>query len=167
MIENRKAYRLPFRSKFVFGTDDEVRTGNTTNISAGGVYVMTLDPFPRETQVRCLFMLTPDGPPLCVDGVVKRVVSPSVSLEETPGIGLNFVDINDQIAESMNNFMTETRKDFEIASTLLMAGEPDLASLEPLLEKMHLPPYSDFGELKFFIERILKAIELVDSKNQE
>ena len=48
-----------------------------------------------------------------------------------------------------------------------MAGEPDLASLEPLLEKMHLPPYSDFGELKFFIERILKAIELVDSKNQD
>jgi hypothetical protein len=165
MIENRKAYRLPFRSKFVFGTDEEVRTGNSTNISSGGIFLMTLEPFPRDTRVRCLFSLTQDGPPLSIDGIVKRVVSPSVSLEDTPGVGLNFVDLNETVVAAMDNFLTETRKNFEIASTLLMAGEPDLASLEPLLEKMHLPPYSDFGELKFFIERILKSIELVDNNS--
>jgi hypothetical protein len=166
MIENRKTYRLPFRGKFVFGTQDEVRTGNCTNISAGGLFVMTLEPFPRDTRVKCLFLLTPEGPPLSVEGIVKRVVSPSVSLEDTPGIGLNFVDLSEQVSQSLDHFLSETRKSFEITSTLLMAGEPDLASLEPLLEKMHLPPYADFGELKFFIERILKSIELVDKNSQ-
>lgn len=162
MIENRKDYRLPFRTKIIFGTGERVATGNATNISAGGVFVMTLEPFPSETRCQCVFVLDPEKKPLCLEAVVKRVVSSSVNLEEMPGLGLSFTHMSEDSLNQLAEFMTENRKNFELAATLLQSGEPDLASLEPLLERMHLPPYADFGELRFFIERILKSIEIVD-----
>ncbi len=167
MIENRKDYRLPFRTKIIFGNNERVSTGNATNISAGGVFVMTLEPFPSETRCQAIFVLDPEKSPLCVDAVVKRVVASSVNLEEMPGLGLNFVKMSEESVNQLATFMTDNRKNFELASTLLQSGEPDLASLEPLLDRMHLPHYSDFGELKFFVERILKSMEIVDRANSQ
>jgi hypothetical protein len=162
MIENRKAYRLPFRTKFVFGTQSRVSTGNTLNISAGGLFVMTLDPLPRESMCRCVFQLSPESTPICIEAQVKRVVAPSAGIDQSPGMGVNFLEHESTAITQVAEFMIANRKNFELAATILASGEPELMSLEPLLSQMHLPPISDLGELRFYVERILKSIELVE-----
>ncbi len=161
MIENRKDYRIPFRSKFVFATEDRVATGNALNVSAGGIFIMALNPFPRDTPVRCLFSLQRDESPMVIDGIVRRVVVPSANPEETPGCGLEF-ERGDPNLERIREFMEESRRNYEVAATILSSAEPDLSSLRPLLAKIHTPTFEDLGALRFYVERILRSIELVD-----
>ena len=164
MIENRKSYRLPFKAKFLFGNETRVATGNTTNLSAGGAFVMTLDNFARDSRLRCVFLIDIDHPPIIIEGVVKRTVASSPNVDETPGIGVEFINAGSSDVERIERFMEENRRNFELASTMLATGEPDLNSLAPLMEKMHLPSFTDLGEFRFFVERILRSIEMVDSK---
>ena len=161
--ENRRSYRLPFRTKFVVGTESRVITGNAINISAGGIFVMTLDPFPRETICRCVFQLEPRSPPISCESIVKRVIASTGGLEETPGMGMNFTETGNNNLVRIKSFMEENKKNFELASTILSSGEPDLVSLEPLVRQMHLPPHLDLGELRFYVERILRTVELIES----
>jgi hypothetical protein len=162
MIENRRHFRLPFRSKIILGSDDQVITGNAMNISAGGLFVMTLLPFTRDTHLKCVFLIDEKTPPIVTQVAVKRVVASTVNLDETPGLGISFIGVENKDLDRIRKFMDDNRHKFELAATLLSSGEPDLHSLEPLLETMHLPKFTDMGELRFFVERILKTIESVE-----
>jgi hypothetical protein len=167
MIENRKFYRLPFRSKFVYASEQKVSAGNAVNISAGGVFVLTLETLPRGSICHCLFPLYDGQPPCKVKALVRRVVVPSMNPEEVPGMGLAFQDADPEITARLTGFMEDSRRNFELAATILASGEPDMASLQPLLSQMHLPQTLDLGELRYLIERILKAMELVDRAQTE
>lgn len=162
MIENRKAYRLPFRGKFLFGTKDRVSTGSAVNVSAGGIFVSSFDILPRDTLCHCVFSLDESEAPLTIEAVVKRVVAPSIDPEQKPGMGFSFVDANTHAAHRVNDFMIECRKNYEVMATILASGEPDIVSLKPLLNMLHVRPFADLGELRQYVERILRAVELVD-----
>jgi len=164
MIENRKAYRIPFRTKFVFSTPEKVYTGNSANISAGGIFVSCLELLPRETLCKALFQLTPDDVPIAIEAVIKRVSQSTTDPEHIPGLGFQFAGTGQEdVKRRIDEFMEETRKNFEVAATILSSGEPDLSSLSDFLDHMHLPPFQDLGELRFYVERVLRAIELVES----
>jgi hypothetical protein len=164
MIENRKTYRIPFRRKFVFSSADTVHTGNSVNISAGGIFVSCLKVLPRETLCKCLFQLSSDDEPISIEAVVKRVSQSTTDPEHIPGLGFQFVGSGrEDVKRRIEEFMEETRKNFEVAATVLSSGEPDLSSLSNFLERMHLPPFQDLGELRLYVERILRAIELVEA----
>lgn len=167
MIENRKSYRLPFLTKLVFACGDKVYTGNSVNISSGGIFVTLFESseIPRESLCHCVFSLAPDELPVTVQAVVKRVVAMDPNPEIIPGLAMNFVESVQNDLDRLKEFMAGARQNFEMASTLLASGEPDLTSLEPLIQRMHLPPTTDLGDLRFQIERILKSIELVDANN--
>lgn len=164
MIENRKNYRLPFRSKYILGNEDRVIAGNTANMSAGGLFVQTLTPFMRDTKLKCVFLINNNVSPIVTQAVVKRVVATSSNIDEKPGIGIEFFGAESKDLLRVEQFMEENRRRYELASTLLSSGEPDLNSLQPLLENMHLPNFSDLGETRFYIERILASIELGDQE---
>jgi len=164
MIENRKAYRLPFRGKFVFGSSDRVSTGSAVNVSAGGIFVTTFDILPRDTECRCVFLLDAEEDPIAIDALVKRVVAPSTDPEAVPGMGFSFKDPEAPGARRVLEFMVDSRRNFEVMATILSTGEPDLVSLKPLVTKLHVAPFSDLGELRQYVERILRAVELVDRR---
>ncbi len=164
MIENRKTYRIPFRTKFVFGTPEKVYCGNSVNLSAGGIFISCLDLLPRETQCRVLFQLSPEETPISIEAVVKRVSQSTIDPEHIPGLGFQFVGSgHDEVKRRIEEFMDESRKNFEVAATILSSGEPDLSSLSEFLSHMHLPSFQDLGELRVYVERVLRAIELVES----
>lgn len=167
MIENRKAYRLPFRAKFLFSCGEHVYTGNTLNVSSGGIFITLLENsgIVRESACRCAFSLDPGEPPLILAGVVKRVIAADPNPEILPGVAFQFADTTGRDFERLGAFMNEARHNFELAATILAGGEPDLVSLGPLVQKMQLPPTTDLGDLRFQVERILKAIDLVDANN--
>lgn len=164
MIENRKAYRIPFRTKFVFGTPERLYSGNTVNISAGGIFVSALELLPRETHCRVLFQLDLNEPPISIEAIVKRVAQSTADPEHIPGLGFQFVGSSQEAVQiQVEEFMEEKRKNFEIAATILSSGEPDLSSLSSFLSEMQLPTFQDLGELRMYVERVLRAIELVEA----
>lgn len=165
MIENRKAYRLPFRTKFVFGTEDKVYSGNTVNISAGGIFISCMDLLMRETSCKVLFQLSPLEAPISIGAVIKRVSQSTIDPEHVPGLGFQFAGTGqEEVKQRIEDFMEENRKNFEVAATILSSGEPDLGSLSEFLSRMHLPKFQDLGELRLYVERVLKAIELVEDR---
>jgi hypothetical protein len=167
MIENRKTYRLPLRTKFVFSDSRTVMVGNSVNISEGGIFISTVETptVARETRCRCLFLMHGNDTPISTEAIVKRVIAASPNPEEVPGVGFSFVHEDTEAAERIQDFIAEMRRNFEVAATVLSAGEPEVATLAPLVSQMHLPPYSDLGELKLIIERVLRSIELVERQN--
>ena len=67
------------------------------NISAGGVFVHTMDPPPLKTVVRVEMELPGGGPPVPARGVVVHRVSQEDAQQRgtLPGIGVQFVDADD------------------------------------------------------------------------
>lgn len=164
MVENRKTYRLPLRTKYLFSDGKNVFVGNTANISEGGVFITTVGTpaVSRETLCRCLFTIRADEKPVMIEGVVKRVVATTANPEEIPGVGFSFVQEDKEELERVKDFIAEMRRNFEVVSTVLSAGEPEIGTLMPMVSQMHLPPYSDLGELRLIVERVLRAIEFVE-----
>lgn len=167
MIENRRNYRIPFREKFVFSTPLGVFAGNGVNISKGGAFVSLLDNPPIKTGLKCraLFKLNHNSKPISLNASVKRVIASTSNPETIPGLAFEFEDVGEDLQNILNNYLEESRKNFEVIATILASGEPDLLTLEPLLASVQVPPFSDLGELRFHVERILKAIEMVESES--
>lgn len=166
MVENRKSYRLPLRTKFIYSDSKQVLVGNTVNISEGGVFISSVGPHSvtRETVCQCLFIIQNNDAPVSIRAVVKRVVSSSSNPEEVPGVGFSFLLENKESASRLREFVLEMRRNFEVVSTVLSAGEPEIGTLLPMVSQMHLPPYSDIGELRTIVERVLRAIEFVENE---
>lgn len=166
MIENRRNYRIPFREKFVFSTPAGVFAGNGVNISKGGAFVSLLENPQIKTGLKCraLFKLNPNSKPISLDASVKRVIASTSNPETVPGLAFEFEGVDAQIQNILDQYLEESRKNFEIISTILGSGEPDLLTLEPLLASVQVPPFADLGELRFHVERILKSIEMVEAE---
>lgn len=168
MLENRKSYRIPFRAKFVFGLDKGVFTGNAVNISEGGIFVSSLRLLPRDALCKVLFQLRPEEEPIIMEALVKRISQSTADPEHLPGLGFQFIGTEvDSVKTRITEYMEESRKNYEVASTILASGEPDLASLQSFLSNIHLPPFQDLGELKQYLERVLLSIELVEKTHRE
>ncbi len=164
MLENRKTYRIPFRAKFIFGLGQGVFTGNALNISAGGIFVSSLRLLPRDSLCKILFQLRPNELPINMEALVKRVSQSTPDPEHNPGLGFQFVGSGqEEVKRRVEAYMEESRKNYEVASTILSSGEPDLHSLQRFLSNMHLPHFQDLGELKNYLERVLRSIELVEN----
>jgi hypothetical protein len=165
---NRKHFRIPFRTKFIYGTPDRVFTGNTLNISPGGIFVGTLDLVPRGTLCKVSFLLKENQDPIITEALVKRVASASYDPQEIPGLGFQFSEETQsaEVLQRLSDFIEENRRKFEVAATILASGEPELLSLLPLFRDLHLPSFKDLGEVRQYVERVLKSIELVEQANE-
>lgn len=166
MLENRRNYRIPFREKFVFSTPVGVFAGNGVNVSKGGAFVSLLENPQIKTGLKCraLFKLTPTSKPISLDASIKRVIASGLNPETMPGLAFEFENIDLEIQAIIDNYLEESRKNFEVIATILGSGEPDLLTLEPLLATVQVPPFADLGELRFHVERILRAIEMVEKE---
>lgn len=80
-----------------FATVQDFVLEYAANISAGGVFVHTIDPPPLKTVVRVEMELPGGGPPVPARGlVVHRVTREEAAQRGTlPGIGVQFVDADD------------------------------------------------------------------------
>jgi hypothetical protein len=164
MVENRKAYRFPFRTQALLGDAKSVIAGQIQNLSLGGLYVTTLKPFAPGSALRVVFPLSHELQPLAMDAVVKRVVRPSANVEVLPGMAVEFAGASSNSALSQVQIHLDgMRRDFELASAILNSGEPEWNSIVPLLQKLQMPLVPDLGSLRYTIERVLRSIELIET----
>jgi uncharacterized protein (TIGR02266 family) len=105
-IDRRATARYPARFAVRFGTVDEFKREYATNISAGGLFIRTEAP-PEMNAVIVVDLELPGGDP--VEGkamVVHRVSAEDASrLDIEPGVGVQFVQGDDQFRERIDKFV--------------------------------------------------------------
>ena len=168
MFENRLHYRLPLNQKYIVGFPHGVYAGTCVNISSGGCFVNLLETkgIQLNDTCRCVFITHAGAEPTIINASVKRVVSPSPNPETLAGVALQF-DEKEQALEAIYNSIEEMRNQYELISTILGHGEPDISTLQPILQSLSLKPFMDLGELNQYVERILRAVELVEDRKQK
>jgi uncharacterized protein (TIGR02266 family) len=105
----RKA-RVAMQAAIDLRSDSNFFTGFSTNLSAGGVFVATVQQVPRGTPVDLTFTLPGGGPPVRVPGVVRwsrEVNDRSPGL--VPGLGVQFTELPAEVAQAITGFI-ETRE---------------------------------------------------------
>lgn len=98
----RTTRRLPVRFRSRNQPGEAPRRGYTTNVSAGGMYVATTNPFPSGTVLRCY---VGDGPhDVVLDGVVAhshRIARELGTAVGTGGMGVRFYTVR-ELLEQVN-----------------------------------------------------------------
>jgi hypothetical protein len=166
VIESRRFYRIPFYAKMLVGTAQRVYSGNCVNLSGGGAFVslLAVQEFKRDTICRVVFSVKPRIEPLVFEASVKRIAPPSANPENAFGLGLSF---DKSVAESsgiLSDYLEEIREHYEVLGTLLSQGEPDIRTLQPLFQELYLPHFVDLAQLKIYVERVLKSIEIIEQQ---
>jgi Tfp pilus assembly protein PilZ len=80
------------------------KLGPTTDLSAGGLCVLTTNPLPAGSEVRLAFSLPDDGPPLQCHGRVVRV-APSTIDRELYEVGLQYQRMMSRDREALSAYV--------------------------------------------------------------
>ncbi len=166
MIENRRFYRIPFFAKILLGTADKVYSANCVNLSQGGVFISLLqvEEFRRDMPCYAVIGLGPNIPPITFESSVKRLALPSPNPEKLYGLGLAFDKGSQESRALLNDYLDDVKDNYELLGTLLGQGEPDIRSLRPIFSELFLPHFVDLAQLKTYVDRVLKSIEMIDQQ---
>ncbi len=107
----RQFERLENELPVAYRSVDGFITDWVTNISKGGLFINSRTPLPVGTTVRLIIQL-PDTPfPFDLTGKVVRVSEFDNATNEVPGMGVEFVDIDDDKRARIERFVDRLRKD--------------------------------------------------------
>lgn len=103
--KGRERSRVKLQAAIDLRSDSNFFTGFSTNISEGGVFIATVEPVARGTQVDLDFTL-PGGRPLHVSGVVRwsREVNDR-NPDLMPGVGVQFAELPPEVASAITDFV--------------------------------------------------------------
>lgn len=103
--QERQAARVPvvLRVEVAEYTAEKYLTG--INISEGGMYIRTVDPFPEGKALHLKFTLPRDTETIKVTGEVTRTEKLGPSFEMEPGMALRFVDLSEEDQLRIRNFI--------------------------------------------------------------
>jgi uncharacterized protein (TIGR02266 family) len=103
--EQRVAVRIPARLRVRYRTRAEFQEGLTRDISLGGVFLRTEEPYPVGTAIQVTFVRPLDGREMVVQGEVAR--TPLVTAENGPviGMGVRFLELTPQKRLDLDRFV--------------------------------------------------------------
>lgn len=105
-LDARRNGRVRMHTSIDMRSDSNFFTGFSMDISEGGVFIATVDPVPRGTQVELDFTL-PGGRPMKVAGVVRWVRESNPRTPELmPGVGVQFTGLAPEVAHAISSFVT-------------------------------------------------------------
>jgi len=167
-IERRKEYRLPFPHKVIFTDESTTRAAYAVNLSRGGLFIATLEPFPIDTILNCIFMISNHPTSLCLKAKVVHVVFDRQRAEVDCGMGCFFQDLTEAQKAILNlHILNEKATYLDLRRIIanpnrgvgdfqtLLAKIPYLQALDPLALKYKVnrvctlfegPPRSNFGD---------------------
>jgi uncharacterized protein (TIGR02266 family) len=102
--ENRAHPRVTVRINITLSSDNQFYTGISENLSEGGVFVATYE-FRKVGETVDLTLLLPNSRPIFADGVVRWVRDVSSSIEVPPGMGIEFVSLNEMDTATIRAFL--------------------------------------------------------------
>jgi type IV pilus assembly protein PilZ len=105
----RKSERLHHELLVAYRTVDGFITDWAVNISRGGIFINTRNPLAVGSIVRLIISLPDAAFPFDLTGRVIRVHPADPSSDQVPGMGLEFVDIDDEKKGRLARFVDRLR----------------------------------------------------------
>ena len=115
----RRADRLQHELLVAYRTVDGFITDWAVNISRGGIFINTRNPLAVGTTVRLIISLPDTSFPFDLAGRVMRVNEFDNPSNQVPGMGIEFVDVDDEKRARIERFVERLRKELPEA----LAGE--------------------------------------------
>ncbi len=109
----RKAARLHHEILVAYRTMDGFITDWAVNISKGGLFVNTRQPLPVGSQVRLIVSLPSTVFPFDLQGRVSWVNEFDNASNLVPGMGIEFVDIDEEKKARIADFVDALRRDLQ------------------------------------------------------
>lgn len=108
---DRRADRLQHELLVAYRTVDGFITDWAVNISRGGIFINTRNPLAVGTTVRLIISL-PDTPfPFDLTGRVTRVNEFDNPSNQVPGMGIEFVDVDEEKRARIERFVGRLRQE--------------------------------------------------------
>ncbi len=112
----RKADRLHHELLVAYRTVDGFITDWAVNISRGGIFINTRNPLVVGTKVRLIISLPDTAFPFELSGRVTRVNEFDNPSNQVPGMGIEFVDVDDEKRARIERFVERLRKELPDAA---------------------------------------------------
>lgn len=107
----RKADRLQHELLVAYRTVDGFITDWATNISRGGIFINTRNPLAVGTTVRLIISLPDTAFPFELHGKVARVSEFDNPQNQVPGMGIEFLNVDDTTRDRIQQFVEKLRKE--------------------------------------------------------
>jgi len=107
----RQADRLEHELLVAYKTVDGFITDWAVNISRGGIFINTRNPLAVGTTVRLIISLPDTAFPFDLSGRVTRVNHPHNPSNHVSGMGIEFLDVEDEKRERIERFVERLRKE--------------------------------------------------------
>jgi uncharacterized protein (TIGR02266 family) len=107
----RKSERLQHELLVAYRTVDGFITDWAVNISRGGLFINTRSPLAVGSVVRLIVSLPDAAFPFDLTGRVIRVHPPDPHGDHVAGMGLEFIDIDDEKRGRLERFVERLRKE--------------------------------------------------------
>lgn len=166
-IERRKQYRLPYLEKVIFTDGKRSTTAYAANISRGGVFVTSLDPFAIDTQVQMAFHLPNQANSFCVKGKVAHIVFDRQRCEVENGMGFQFQELNEQQTSILNLHILNEQTAYMELRKVLEAKKPDAVQIASLLKRLPSLARTDLLYLRYRVNRICTLFEPAPSPYEQ
>ncbi|HLL55231.1 MAG TPA: TIGR02266 family protein [Myxococcaceae bacterium] len=116
--QTRRADRLQHELLVAYRTVDGFITDWAVNISRGGLFINTPKPLSVGTTVKLIISL-PDQPfPFDLTGRVARVHEKDNPGNVAPGMGIEFVDVDEEMKDKIERFVERLRKELPDEATI-------------------------------------------------
>src|SRR5688500_2316085 len=107
----RRADRLQHELLVAYRTVDGFITDWAVNISRGGIFINTRKPLSVGTTVRLIISLPDAAFPFDLTGRVARVNEFDNPSNQVPGMGIEFLDVDDEKRVRIERFVERLRKE--------------------------------------------------------
>jgi type IV pilus assembly protein PilZ len=107
----RKSERLQHELLVAYRTVDGFITDWAVNISRGGMFINTRSPLALGSVVRLIVSLPDAAFPFDLTGRVIRVQPNDPDSDQVPGMGLEFIDVDESKRTRLERFVERLRKE--------------------------------------------------------
>jgi type IV pilus assembly protein PilZ len=107
----RRARRLQHELPVAYRSVGSFLTDWATDISQGGMFINTRTPLPVGTDVKILIQLPTIESPIGLSGKVTRVIGIDAKSPATPGMGIQFTDIDPSRREQLETLVKRLQRD--------------------------------------------------------
>jgi len=116
----RRANRLQHELLVAYRSVDGFITDWAVNISRGGMFINTRNPLAVGTTVRLIISLPDTAFPFDLNGRVTRIAEFNNPSNQVPGMGIEFVNVDDEKRARIERFVERLRKELpDVESTRL------------------------------------------------
>ncbi len=111
----RRATRLHHEIPVAYRSVGSFLTDWATNISRGGLFINTRKPLPVGTSVKILVQLPGASFPFQLEGRVTRVTAYDNNANMVPGMGVEFIDVDEARRREIEAFVERLTRELDEA----------------------------------------------------